>query len=246
MRAGQLVGGLGGEKTRWQESATKLSSSLVNLLGDMCLAAGCLAYLGPFTAPFRTRILKQWIASAQNLKIPCGDFSLLRALGDPIVLRGWQIDGLPADDFSCENGLLTTMGRRWPLLIDPQGQANRWIRSTYANKNLQIIKLSEKDFLRTLENGIRYGAPVLLENIGQELDPSLESVLLKQIFKKGGQYMLRLGDADVPYSDQFRLLITTKLANPHYMPEICIKVTHTMSQLRYMDTITALKMCLMN
>ena len=66
-------------------------------------------------------------------------------------------------------------------MIDPQGQANRWIRNTYSTKNLQIIKLSEKDFLRTLENGIRYGAPVLLENIGQELDPSLEPVLLKQV-----------------------------------------------------------------
>jgi hypothetical protein len=37
--------------------------------------------------------------------------------------------------------------------------------------------------------------------------------------------LLRLGDTDVPYSEEFRFLITTKLANPHYMPEICIKVT---------------------
>ena len=95
----------------------------------------------------------------------------------------------------------------------------------YASKNLQIIKLTEKDFLRTLENGIRYGAPVLLENIGQELDPSLEPVLLKQVFKRSGQMLLRLGDTDVPYSEEFKFLITTKLANPHYMPEICIKVT---------------------
>lgn len=125
-------------------------------------------------------------------------------LVDPIVIRQWQLDGLPADDFSCENGLLATLGRRFPLMIDPMGQANRWIRNTYSkpakssdsnnstNKtnttgNLQIIKLTEKDFLRTLENGIRYGYPVLLENIGSELDPALEPVLLKQIFKKSGR-----------------------------------------------------------
>ena len=95
----------------------------------------------------------------------------------------------------------------------------------YAANNLQVIKLTEKDFLRTLENGIRYGLPVLLENILQELDPSLEPVLLKQVYKRGGQMVLRLGDTDVPYSDDFKFLITTKLANPHYMPEICIKVT---------------------
>jgi dynein heavy chain len=36
---------------------------------------------------------------------------------------------------------------------------------------------------------------------------------------------MRLGDTDVPYNEDFKLLITTKLANPHYLPEICIKVT---------------------
>jgi dynein heavy chain, axonemal len=45
------------------------------------------------------------------------------------------------------------------------------------------------------------------------------------VFKRGGQFLLRLGDSDVPYSDEFRFFITTKLANPHYMPEVCIKVT---------------------
>jgi dynein heavy chain len=110
-------------------------------------------------------------------------------------------------------------------MIDAQGQANRWIRNTYANANLKVMKLTEKDFLRTLEDGVRYGAPVLLENIEEELDPSLEPVLLKQTFKKCGQLMLRLGDSDVPYSDDFKFFITTKAANPHYMPEICIKVT---------------------
>jgi len=190
----------------------------------MCLAAGCLAYLGPFTMQFRSRIVQQWLQSCKSLDIPCDDFSLLKALADPVAVRRWELDGLPADNFSSENGLLTTLGRRWPLMIDPQGQANRWIRNTFAEKNLQIIKLTEKDFLRTLENGIRYGAPVLLENVGQELDPSLEPVLLKQVFKKGGQNLLRLGDTDVPYSDDFKFFITTKLANPHYMPEVCIKV----------------------
>ena len=224
-RAGQLIGGLGGEKIRWLESAASLSKSLINLVGDMCLAAGCLAYLGPFTAQYRKKIVAEWVKKCQELEIPCSDFTLIKALAVPVVVRGWQIDGLPADDFSCENGLLTTMGRRWPLMIDPQGQANRWLRNMYASKNLQIIKLTEKDFLRTLENGIRYGAPVLLENIGQELDPSLEPVLLKQVFKRSGQLLLRLGDSDVPYSEEFRFMITTKLANPHYMPEICIKVT---------------------
>jgi len=104
VRAGQLIGGLGGEKIRWLEAAKNLGDSMTNLVGDMCLAAGCLAYLGPFTSQFRARIVSQWVTVCRDLKIPCGEFSLLKALADPVVLRKWQIDGLPADDFSCENG----------------------------------------------------------------------------------------------------------------------------------------------
>jgi dynein heavy chain len=48
-------------------------------------------------------------------------------------------------------------------------------------RNLQIIKLGGVDYIRTLENAIQFGLPVLLENIGEELDPSLEPVLLKQV-----------------------------------------------------------------
>ncbi|CAM9238748.1 unnamed protein product, partial [Choristocarpus tenellus] len=226
-RAEQLIGGLGDERERWEQSAERLSNDLKNLVGNVMLASGCLAYLGPFTSQFRKDMATGWVTLCKDKGIPVADdFSLEGVLAEPVTVRGWQLMGLPADEFSTENGMLTTMGRRWPLMIDPQGQANRWVRNMYADANLQVIKLTEKDFLRTLENGIRYGAAVLLENVEEDLDPGLEPVLLKQqVFKKGGQNLLRLGDTDVPYSDEFRFFVTTKLANPHYMPEICIKVT---------------------
>ena len=48
-RAEQLIGGLGDERERWQESADRLAKDLKNLVGNVMLASGCLAYLGPFT-----------------------------------------------------------------------------------------------------------------------------------------------------------------------------------------------------
>ena len=225
-RAEQLLGGLSGEKGRWIESADKLSIARVNLVGNIILCAGALAYLGPFTSEYRKDIGEEWVDVCKAKNIPVDElFSLENILGSPVTIRDWQINGLPADQFSTENGMLTTMGRRWPLMIDPQGQANRWVRKMCADQNLLVIKLTESDFLRTLENGIRYGGQVLLENVQEELDPSLEPVLMKQIFKRGGQYLIHLGDSDVPYSDEFKFYITTKLANPHYMPEVCIKTT---------------------
>lgn len=41
--------------------------------------------------------------------------------------------------------------------------------------------MSDRDFLRSMENAIRFGKPCLLENVGEELDPALEPVLLKQV-----------------------------------------------------------------
>jgi hypothetical protein len=44
-----------------------------------------------------------------------------------------------------------------------------------------------------------------------------------QVFKQGGVTCIRLGDAAVEYSADFRLYVTTKLRNPHYLPELAVK-----------------------
>ena len=43
-------------------------------------------------------------------------------------IRDWNIAGLPSDSFSIDNGIIISNSNRWPLLIDPQGQANKWIK----------------------------------------------------------------------------------------------------------------------
>ena len=93
------------------------------------------------------------------------------------------------------------------------------------NNALDVVKLTDKDFLRSLENAVRFGKPCLLENVGEELDPALEPILLKQTFKQAGSTVIKLGDSVIPYHDDFKLYITTKLPNPHYTPEISTKVT---------------------
>lgn len=70
-------------------------------------------------------------------------------------------------------------------MIDPQSQANKWIKNFEKDNQLRVIKVSDTDYMRTLENCIQFGTPLLLENVGEELDPSLEPLLLKQTFKQG-------------------------------------------------------------
>ena len=50
---------------------------------------------------------------------------------------------------------------------------------------LETIKLTDNNILRTLENCIQFGKPVLLENVGETLDPSLNPILLKSTYQKG-------------------------------------------------------------
>lgn len=49
------------------------------------------------------------------------------------------------------------------------------------DNRLDVMKLSDRDFLRSLENAIRFGKPCLLENVGEDLDPALDPVLLRQV-----------------------------------------------------------------
>lgn len=121
-RAGKLIGGLGGEKTRWTENATNLGKQMDSLCGDMLISAAVIAYLGPFTVPYRNDALQSWVASVKDASIPSSEvYNFTSTLGDPVQIRQWQITGLPKDDFSCSNGIIISHSERWPLAIDPQG-----------------------------------------------------------------------------------------------------------------------------
>ncbi|XP_037760095.1 dynein axonemal heavy chain 12 isoform X2 [Chelonia mydas] len=225
-RAEKLIGGLGGEKSRWCNAANDLQNTYDNLTGDVLISAGVIAYLGAFTSAFRQECTKDWSKLCKDKNIPCSEnFSLSKTLGDPIKIRAWNIAGLPTDNFSVDNGVIVDNSRRWPLMIDPQGQANKWIKNSEKENQLSVIKFTDTDYMRTLENCIQFGTPLLLENVGEELDPSLEPLLLRQTFKQGGMDCIRLGETIIEYSSDFKFFITTKLRNPHYMPELATKVS---------------------
>ncbi|CAM9108221.1 unnamed protein product, partial [Ectocarpus fasciculatus] len=229
--ADKLIGGLGGEATRWTETVAVLKDAYVNILGDVIVSAGTISYLGPFTSDFRNNLVSSWQESLVSYGIPhTAGCNLEITLANPVKVRSWQICSLPSDSLSTQNAIIMDNGRRWPLLIDPQGQANRYIRAmskdaSFAPNGMDVVKLTDKNFLKTLENGVQFGRWVLLENIAESLDAALEPILLQQKFKQGGQEMMKIGDNTIPYNDTFRFFMTTKLSNPHYAPEVSVKVS---------------------
>ena len=92
------------------------------------------------------------------------------------------------------------------------------------SRNLHVIRMTDSNYVRTLENAIQFGWPVLLENVGESLDPVLEPILQKLIFRQSGSDYIRLGEDVLEYNNDFKFYITTRLRNPHYVPEISVKV----------------------
>eukprot|EP00392_Amoebophrya_sp_AT5.2_P003107 g3112.t1 len=223
-RAEKLISGLGGEKGRWQISSAKLGEAFVNLAGDILISSGVIAYLGVFTMALRQEEISSWIEALTTEGIPCTkDFKLPEIIGEAIKVRQWVIDKLPNDALSIDNAIMKENSARWPLMIDPQLQANKWIRTT-CGEDLKVLRLTKSDYARHLETSIQFGKPVLIENLGETLDPMLQPLLERAIFKAGSLSMIRLGDNTIEYNMNFKLFLTSKLPNPHYAPEVCVTV----------------------
>lgn len=77
--------------------------------------------------------------------------------------------------------------------------------------------------MKTVEKAVQSGTPVLLQNILEDIDPSITPILQKSLVKQGGQTLIKLSDKLVEYDFSFRFYITTKLSNPHYAPEVSTK-----------------------
>jgi len=94
-----------------------------------------------------------------------------------VQIRNWGLHGLPSDAFSVENAIINDKTRRWPLFIDPQGQANKWIKNMEKERQVKIMKFADGNYLKVLEAAIRMGYPVIMENVFEEMDPAIEPLL---------------------------------------------------------------------
>ena len=226
-RAEQLVSGLSGERIRWEKSIKSYEESYELLPGDCLLASAFLSYAGPFDSIYRQNLIDDlWVKSMENLSIPFSKgFKPENFLAKQLLIQEWIVQGLPTDQFSLQNGNMVVYSSRWPLMIDPQLQASKWIKKMEMKRGLKILDLRQSDVLKQLESAIQYGVPVLLQGIEEKIDTALDPIVSKAISKKGSYYSIKLGDKEIEYNPQFKLYLTTKLPNPRYEPEVFAKTT---------------------
>lgn len=223
----RLVDGLASEKIRWQESIEKLNAQINTLPGDILMISCFLSYVGCFTSKYRTDLQNNnWIPKLEQIEplIPVSADSSdpLEMICDEADIAKWNNEGLPNDRMSIENASILINSARWPLMIDPQLQGIKWIKQKYGDA-ITVTRLTARNYLDVIEKAIVNGDVLLIENIGETIDAVLDPLLGRVLVKKGK--VLCIGEKEIDYNPSFRLIMQTKLGNPHYKPEMQAQMT---------------------
>jgi dynein heavy chain len=221
--AEKLITGLSGEQVRWAADMERFKEDKIKLLGDCLTASAFLSYTGPFNFILRQRMIHEtWKKDIIAKEIPTNEILKLESfLVDEVIVSRWASEGLPTDELSIQNGILTSFASRWPLCIDPQMQAVTWIKTKESrSREFRCMTFNTHNYLKTLELAIKFGQSVLFEAIGIEIDPMIDPVLEKNIVTEAGVEMLLMNDQKIEFNQDFRLFMTTKIGNPNYTPEI--------------------------
>ena len=84
----------------------------------------------------------------------------------------------------------------------------------------------EGDFGWTLELCVKFNNPLLIENVGEILDPLIDPILEKSFIIKAGRKYIKIGGEELEFNEKlFTLYLVSKLSNPHYSPEIMGKTS---------------------
>jgi dynein heavy chain len=206
-------------------------------VGDVALACAFIAYCGPFNQDFREFLIHHKLTSdLKDRKIPLSaSLNLTDFLADIGTICDWNMAGLPTDALSIQNGILVTRSNRYPLLIDPQGQAINWICNHEESRMplFGVTSFTNQKLRDQIEHCMAEGKALIITGVEEELDPVLTPILEKQIVTKAKSKYITVGGKVCDYVDEFIMYLVTRLPNPHFTPEDqsrCTIVDFTVTQ----------------
>ena len=224
-RSVKLLTSLESEQSRWEDSSKSFEAQMSTVAGDVLLSAAFLAYSGYFDQHYRQQMWSAWCLHLQQADIAFKtDLSFAEYLSTVDERLAWQSHSLPADDLCTENAIMMKRHSRYPLIIDPSGQAATFLSNEYKQRKLLITSFIDESFLKNLESALRFGTPLLIQDV-EHLDPILNPVLNKEIRKAGGRVLIRLGSQDIDISPSFELFLSTRDPSIDFAPDICSRVT---------------------
>ncbi|CAD7974700.1 unnamed protein product [Amoebophrya sp. A25] len=224
--AQRLINALSANGVIWEQTVLTVDEDLVVMPGEVLISCAFASYLGVFTREYRESCTKAFMDFLRLKNVPISNgCDPLKLLANDAVIAGWASQGLPSDRVSSENGAIMTNSQRWCLIIDPQMQGILWIKNKEASNNLQVTRMGHPKMVNTFEVSLDTGKSVIIENMGEGVDAVLQPVIARNTIRRGKSRLIKLGDKEINFSAGFRLFMQTKLANPHYPPEIHAECT---------------------
>jgi dynein heavy chain 1 len=223
-RSTLVLSNLSSEQTRWAVAKENFSHQMETLIGDSLLCAAFLSYAGIFDHVHRTRIVTAWRSRMNEAKVAFENYLSIPVYLSAVEERNkWLANNLPADELCLENAVILHRANRFPIIVDPSGQAVEYLKSLYKSNNIAISSFRDGAFLKTLESALRFGTPIIIQD-AEEFDPILNPILNKEIRKSAGRNLCRLGNKEVDYAGSFKMFLVTK-NGVNFSPDICSRTT---------------------
>ncbi|RKP34413.1 dynein heavy chain and region D6 of dynein motor-domain-containing protein [Dimargaris cristalligena] len=224
-RSVTLLASLSSEKERWEAASETFEVQMGTIVGDVLLSSAFLAYGGYFDQQYREMLFSKWSSHLMRAQIQFKqEISIPEYLSTADERLAWQANALPADDLCIENAIMLNRFNRYPLIIDPSGQAAAFLANQYKDRKITVTSFLDTAFLKNLESALRFGNPLLIQDV-ENLDPILNPVLNKELRRTGGRVLLRLGGQDIDFSPSFTLFLSTRDPSVNFAPDICSRVT---------------------
>ncbi|RHY29832.1 hypothetical protein DYB32_004823 [Aphanomyces invadans] len=219
------------ERERWEKGSKEFETQMETLVGDTLLSAGFLTYLGFLDHQQRKLLVEDWRDVLHTMQIPSTPgLSFIEYLSQPSQRLEWSASDLPSDSLCVENAIILARFHRFPLIVDPSGQAARFMLNYFNSKaSSSASKITQTSFLdasfmKILASAIRFGTALLVHDV-ESIDPILNPVLNRELYKTGGRVLIRLAGEEIDYSPDFRLFLLTRDPSCRFSPDICSRVT---------------------
>ncbi|CAB3376335.1 Hypothetical predicted protein [Cloeon dipterum] len=220
-----LLKSLGIERIRWEATSETFKSQMSTIIGDVLLSSAFLAYAGYFDQHYRQSLFGMWIHHLQQAGLQFRpDIARTEYLSNPDERLRWQANALPTDDLCTENAIMLKRFNRYPLIIDPSGQATEFIMNEFKDKKITKTSFLDDSFRKNLESALRFGNPLLVQDV-ENYDPILNPVLNRELRRTGGRVLITLGDQDIDLSPSFVIFLSTRDPTVEFPPDICSRVT---------------------
>ncbi|XP_013140288.1 PREDICTED: dynein heavy chain, cytoplasmic [Papilio polytes] len=213
------------ERERWEASSETFRSQMSTIVGDVLLSAAFIAYGGYFDQHYRQHLFSTWTShlAAASIKYRA-DIARTEYLSNPDERLRWQANALPTDELCVENAIMLKRFNRYPLIIDPSGQATEFIMREFNERKITKTSFLDDSFRKNLESALRFGNPLLVQDV-ENYDPILNPVLNRELRRTGGRVLITLGDQDIDLSPSFVIFLSTRDPTVEFPPDMCSRVT---------------------